>query len=217
MYCSQCGQQQPEDARFCSGCGSQLAQAMAWAAPAVPAQQELPSPLPQKSPNKKILIGLAAASLLAVVGLVVSLALGLSGGGQRSYQWVVKEYFKAVEQADGKKLFDLSINRLSEQLGFLDASKRLEFIYDFEEEVRDDWGSRIETSYTIDETESLPLSDLLDLLDVESLGLNITELMLVTVSYTVRGSEDSDYDTDDFTLLKANGRWYIFDCPIWYI
>lgn len=108
MFCSKCGTQNPDNSRFCKGCGGELRQAAASAAAAAPAPapamaaapaaapaatiMSAPAAAAKKLPVKKpIIIAIAAVVVVALIVLVVSL---FSGPGKVSYSF----------QAEGKSV-----------------------------------------------------------------------------------------------------------------
>ncbi len=80
MYCSQCGRQVPDNARFCQGCGQQLTVPVAQQPlRAQPAPQSSGQPTPKKQGGK---IALMIALSLVLVGGITALVVYLLGGGK---------------------------------------------------------------------------------------------------------------------------------------
>lgn len=83
MFCHNCGRQLPEDARFCSYCGTdlgELTEFRAKAAESVPRRQEQPAGVPlfqdeqppvKKKSKKGLVIGIIAALILAAAAIIL--------------------------------------------------------------------------------------------------------------------------------------------------
>ena len=79
MFCSTCGKENPDNAKFCAGCGKPIAQAAAQPAAAPPVQQTIinMAPPPQAAPAAPAAAGISPKSR-AVTG-VLAFFLGWAG------------------------------------------------------------------------------------------------------------------------------------------
>ena len=179
--------------------------------------------------RKKVLIGVVAL-LVVAAAVAVGFMLGQggdkagekptpsTGGGNKDYEKVIKEYFQAIEQFDSEKFASLSVYSLHD--GF--------FFDDIKEYLQNEFGRSIETTYTILDAEYFSVSDYYDIYnDVLSSGfsnwfldsipwleaLEPKELVKVNVKFHIRGTEDSQSGTDSFELAKVNNRWYTVQDP----
>jgi hypothetical protein len=71
MFCSNCGKENPDNAKFCAGCGKPIAQAAAQPAAAPPVQQTIinMAPPPQAAPAAPAAAGISPKSR-AVTGVL---------------------------------------------------------------------------------------------------------------------------------------------------
>ena len=161
--------------------------------------------------NKKVLIGVAAVVLIATA--VVGLIFGL-GSDSKGYERVIKEYYSAIEQVNGRKMFDLSFHSI-EKNAFV-AELKAEFVESFEDDVNYFWGSDIKTTHMIIDVEFDDAFNYFSYIPdrsqwIQRIGLK--KLAMITVTYTISCNGDTDSDTDSFYVAQIKNRWYLVEDP----
>ena len=141
MHCSNCGASVPENAKFCSHCGSPLRATQ----PAQPTQPVQPAQ-PAKSPRKKrhvvrwvlltLLVAAILAFALAAVGIIPrfwSFASSNGGGEQATHdKWAAQDEETGVQvpETELTGVDPDSVRRTLEGAGFTDV--KVEWFYDFD-------------------------------------------------------------------------------------
>ena len=172
------------------------------------------------SASKKARIG--AAALLVVAVLAASLVLGLGGcgkvndnptpgnGGSKDYEIIIEEYFKAIEQADGEKLFSLSHDSLAR--GAYDENSvawaQKTFLDEYFRPMMSFIGTNIKATYAI--------------LDVGweapsmqwEIDAGINEYVYVEINATIRGTENARTAEGCMLFARVDGRLYFDQNPL---
>ena len=230
-YCSNCGQEMPVGARFCSGCGAaqsqpqQIQQSMQPQQPQPqPVQQQYGQPMQpqfygmpmngfmQPKKNKKPLI--IILSILAVLCIAAAIVLPLNLNGKASSKRVLKEYISAVEQRDYSRMVSVYLpedrewydDYVNEYFGG-NGTRYIEYNYGRIRNV--DWSVREVSELSDRELDELN-EDIAGSYDED---YTVTRAFRYTLEMTITyedGETDTD-DEDDIYVIKVGSRWYLLD------
>ena len=230
-YCSNCGQEMPVGARFCSGCGAaqsqpqQIQQSMQPQQPQPqPVQQQYGQPMqpqfygmpmngfmqPKKSKKPLIII----LSILGVMCIAAAIVLPLNLNGKTSSKRVLKEYISAVEQRDYSRMVSVYLpedrewydDYVNEYFGG-NGTRYIEYNYGRIRNV--DWSVREVSELSDRELDELN-EDIAGSYDED---YTVTRAFRYTLEMTITyedGETDTD-DEDDIYVIKVGSRWYLLD------
>lgn len=207
MFCGNCGTPNNDSDVFCAGCGAKLI------------QESVPTPAPvapvQKKPNKKLIIGIAAAVVVLIVALVLIFTLG-GEDEANTPESVVSTFMDAVLEPDMSKILDIVPEAvLAEELG--DKNDRADWVEDEEEdlayvyEIFDDYYDEWEITYEIKKVEDVSeniLERCQDYYDDEY-DCKVSAAKKVTVRVTAKLGESKQRETFSCYVVQIGGRWYI--------
>lgn len=213
MFCDKCGNNNPNDAKFCEACGNPITSPQAPTAPTAPMGGTYYPPAPAKpsgsNPAGKIIaIIIAIAVIAAAVFGVVKLVGCVTGGGVEA---PVKNFVKFINNGDTDallKAFPESYTKdMEDYLKDVDAM----MLRMMEQEYGDDY----KVSYKITDKKKIDKDDLKDIEDeenemLESLDIDKIEIKdgyELEVELKVKGSEDEDEDELEISVYKVDGRW----------
>ncbi len=206
MFCGNCGTPNNDSDVFCAGCGAKLI------------QEPVPAPAPvapvQKKPNKKLIIGIAAAALVLIVALVLIFTLGGDDEADTP-ESVVTTYMESFLKADISNLLDLIPEPvLEENLGgkdgrdnwVEDGNDQLEYIYDCFDDYYDEW----ELTYEIKKVEDVDQDTLEEIQEYYDEEYDCTVSAAKEVTVRVTAKLDGSKEREDMTLyvIQIGGRWY---------
>lgn len=210
-FCSNCGNELAEDAKFCGGCGAaQTQQAQPQEAVNQQPAHETPVANQGKKNQKPLIIGAAAAAVTFFIAFILVIALLFSGGG---YQKPIKNMIKGME----KKNYDTFVkafpeetqeyfDELLERGNYTKSAFMKERLADLESE----YGKNIKLSYKITDKTRIKDKDELERIE-NKYGLEDTPKAAyeVEVELTIKGSKDKDTEDMDLVVAKIGGKWYI--------
>jgi uncharacterized membrane protein YvbJ len=213
MFCGKCGAKNDDSAVFCAECGNRI-QAAAPVAPAAPAANPAPAaPVATGSKPGFTLnnrnIGIIAVAAVAVIALLIS-CFFIFGG--RSYKDVVKDYFKATEKADAKLMMELLPDDLikyvmkEEDMTKKEMTEELQDSLDMIHRYYDE----VKISYEITDTEDFDKDELKEIKEMyEEIDVKVKDAMIVEVEVTMELDGDERTTTQELTLIKVGGSWYL--------
>lgn len=174
-----------------------------------------------KASNNKILKKLpvfAVAAVVVVVGLVF-LFRCVVGSGSLTMKGAVKDYFKAVENGDGRKIMNATLSnpmikvvKESEDLTKKDIIDSLEVDYDTYGMKVDYRNIEIEDKEKWDKDEVDEFNE--SCKDGSGIDPHVKKVYDIEVSYEYRYSYDGEWgdwseESIDLSAYKSNGNWYV--------
>ena len=214
MFCGKCGAKNDDSAVFCAECGNRI-QAAAPVAPAAPAANPAPAAAPVATGSKPGFtlnnrnIGIIAVAAVAVIALLIS-CFFIFGG--RSYKDVVRDYFKATEKADAKLMMELLPDDLikyvmkEEDMTKKEMTEELQDSLDMIHRYYDE----VKISYEITDTEDFDKDELKEIKEMyEEIDVKVKDAMIVEVEVTMELDGDERTTTQELTLIKVGGSWYL--------
>jgi uncharacterized membrane protein YvbJ len=214
MFCGKCGAKNDDSAVFCAECGNRI-QAAAPVAPAAPAANPAPAAAPVATGSKPGFtlnnrnIGIIAVAAVAVIALLIS-CFFIFGG--RSYKDVVKDYFKATEKADAKLMMELLPDDLikyvmkEEDMTKKEMTEELQDSLDMIHRYYDE----VKISYEITDTEDFDKDELKEIKEMyEEIDVKVKDAMIVEVEVTMELDGNERTTTQELTLIKVGGSWYL--------
>lgn len=229
-YCSNCGQEMPVGARFCSGCGAaqsqpqQIQQSMQPQQPQPqPVQQQYGQPMqpqfygmpmngfmqPKKSKKPLIII----LSILGVLCIAAAIVLPLNLNGKASSKRVLKKFFSAIEQRDYYRMVSVL---LPEEREWYDEKVNAYYGGNAADFMENRYGDMRDIEWTIRDVRELS-DDELDELNEDIAGYYDENYIATRAFYydlelnvTYEGGE-TDTDNDDFYVIKVGSKWYLGD------
>lgn len=229
MFCPSCGRANPDEAKFCEGCGAALAAPVAQQVEEYAAEPEYTySPeyeTPAPSNNNPLKLILAIAIPVVAIALVVGILFGF-GVFTHPSEKTAKKYLEALVKGDGKAIYSVTVDpyRLEEMLDseYLDYDDKEDVIDEFvdnAEETRDnledEYGDNVKLKdfevkkvikYKKDEVKELA-EYLADEYDYDDGALQ--DVRVLKIKATIKGSDDEETDTNEMVLTKIKGKWYV--------
>ncbi len=239
MFCQNCGSNNPNGAMFCENCGTRLpsavaapAETSAWSAPGW--SGSTPSSAPSSAPGStpagtpggmayatpggygrpaapadnniiKMIIAVALVAIIAVVGVFG--ACSLFGGGP-------EKPVKYIEQAFNKRDLDILKKALPEQYTENDTTDltQSEAILFGAYESR--YGTDFKTKFKVISKSKCSDSEIADIEkrmnnEVNGEFMDVKAAYILKVEAKIEGDRDSDVDTNDVTVVKIGGKWYL--------
>ncbi len=219
-FCSNCGSEMKEGSMFCSNCGAKAADA---------GQQEVSNAqgMPNYSsngypgyaqqgnkPNNNKIIGMAVVgvAVLAVVFLLVKLfgAIGTSG-----YETPIKYICEGMQKGSYKTMKKAFPEYITDQLDRYFGDDAEDTMDELVESLKDEYGKGVKITYKIIDKDKLDKDDIEELEDEVKYRYNkkvkIKEAYELEVKMKVKGSEGSDEDEMDVTVIKVGSKWYLYD------
>ncbi len=211
MFCGKCGAKNDDSAVFCAECGNRIAAAQS-AAPAAPAATEAPATATGSKPGFTLNnrnIGIIAVAAVAAIALIIG-CFFIFGG--RSYKDVVKDYFKATEKADAKLMMELLPDDLIKYVMKEEDMTKKEMTEDLQDSLDriHKYYDKVKISYEITDTEEFDKDDLKDIKEMyKEIGVKVKDAMVVEVEVTMELDDDERTTTQELTLIKVGGSWYL--------
>ncbi len=228
MFCPNCGNNNPDDSKFCENCGSKLeAQAPTMEEPAgdsyvPPCEPVYTAPAGGSAAKSLVPVVAGIVAVIAVVAVVLSLGIFKHGSEK-----TLEKMLKATVKGDGKTMYELSVDpyRLEYMLDndYMDYDDEQDVIDEYKDraedkldDLEDEYGTRLKasveikkvTKYDKDDIETLAeyLSDL-KVYDYPEDALQ--DVRVIKCRTTIKGSEDEDSETEEIVLNKIDGKWYM--------
>jgi uncharacterized membrane protein YvbJ len=214
MFCGKCGAKNDDSAVFCAECGNRI-QAAAPVAPAAPAANPAPAAAPVATGSKPGFtlnnrnIGIIAVAAVAVIALLIS-CFFIFGG--RSYKDVVRDYFKATEKADAKLMMELLPDDLIKYVMKEEDMTKKEMTEDLQDslDMIHRYYDEVKISYEITDTEDFDKDELKEIKEMyEEIDVKVKDAMIVEVEVTMELDGDERTTTQELTLIKVGGSWYL--------
>lgn len=229
MFCPSCGRANPDEAKFCEGCGAALAAPVAQQVEEYAAEPEYTySPeyeTPAPSNNNPLKLILAIAIPVVAIALVVGILFGLDVFTHKSEK-AVKKAMLATLKGDGEALYEVTVDphMLEEMLDseYSDYDDEADVIDEFKdraEDIRDnledEYGDNLKlkefkvkkvTKYKKDEIKELA-EYLEEEYDYDDGALQ--DVRVLKVKTTIKGSDDDESNTDEIVVTKIKGKWYV--------
>lgn len=210
MYCTKCGKQNEDNAKFCVACGEKLdgtqEQSTAY-------QMGINMPYQaKKKSHKKAVIGIAVVAVI----LILIISAGTSGSG-RGYEETVDKYLTAQFDGDAEAVFEMipekAVNYLAEEADYdkdemiQEVNKSLkQQMNKIDKYLGKDW----EISYEITETEDIKGDDLSDLKsDYKDMGMGISAAKKITIEITIKAGDTETATSMNIGVIETGGSWYI--------
>lgn len=195
---------------FCPNCGKEIPDG------AICDCQNIENPIP-KGKNKLILpVGVAVVAVAVIIGV------SSAGGG---YKKTVKDYIKAVNKCDTKKLLSVTIpeNKMKEikkeaKGSIIDWDALLDKMDDALEgafkELEDDYGKNVKFSVKISDKEKIKGDDLDELQEEyeDIYDAEVKKAYKLKVEMTIKGKDDKDTKKSSLYVVKVKGDgWKVYD------
>jgi len=230
MFCSKCGYQLADDAKFCEKCGASTAEEQS-VEEATPVAEEIPAAdgyqleyAPIEMPAAPAGVSKAVPAIIAVAAVaILAIILAVSGVFKHGSEKALDKYFKSIVKEDGEAFFEVSVDPYRLE-NFIDND-----VYDDEEDCIDAYGDMAEEFYEMLEDaygENLKIDyeirkvtkydkdeieDLAEYLEEERdypAGV-LKDVRVLKVRVTIEGEDDDDKNTDEVVLTKIDNKWYV--------
>lgn len=211
MFCGKCGSECDEDTVFCPNCGEKVGQELDAPVNAVE------SSIDQQGKMIGNILRIAIAVVVVVVVVIGVKTIFFSKG----YVKVVKKYYKAVENADGKELMSLFPDEYNEYLmDVSDYDDEEEMIEDKDEALEDSWdeakdsfGEDVAFTYEIQKCKELDEDELKeineDYKDDFDFEEEVSKGYEVKVRVIMEGEDKKESETQKLNVIKIKGKWYL--------
>ncbi len=218
MFCSKCGSQLPEGAKFCGNCGAPVEEvnAVVSESPAVDDVYDAAETGRRLGNRDLIIIGLAA--IAAVV--VIMLFAGIGNGFRKP----IRQYFKGYEQFDASKIADSMAPFIYESDGY----SKSEYKADVQEELDQEKAYLSETgsfkiSYTIENARNCGTYEISSVMDDMTLYYGLSESDIpnvrkmksvnldITFEYSFDGEKHEETEAETAYVGKIGSKWYMID------
>ncbi len=218
--CTACGFELKDDDVFCTSCGAKQDAAPA-GAPNV-AADPINSYVEKAKKNPLLLIIPAAAILLFVIILIAIIVAVFAGGAYKkplnTYEDVFfsgkadrieklapEEYWDYIEEK-----YDITVKDV---IKYYEDEEYFEKTLDALEE---DCGKNIKVKYKVEEKDELTDKELDSIKEALKAKYdiprkNVTKAYELDVEWTVKGKDDEKDDEQKMTVVKIDGKWYIYD------
>lgn len=196
MFCSQCGAEIKNDAKFCPACGARQK-----------AEDE------GKANRKRKTSRFTAAVIIIVVLAVVVMTLG-----SRSYKKVVDVYVNATFDGEADKIINLipdkaldyalEANGYATKSAFSQEAQSMldQQIQNIQYLLGDDW----KVSYEIQDVSDVKGSDLEDTKDFYSdIKVKVSAAKIADVKLTIEGGDYKQDTSMDIAMIKVGHSWYL--------
>ena len=196
MFCSQCGAEIRNDAKFCPACGARQK-----------AEDE------GKANRKRKTSRFTAAVIIIVVLAVVVMTLG-----SRSYKKVVDVYVNATFDGEADKIINLipdkaldyalEANGYAAKSAFSQEAQSMldQQIQNIQYLLGDDW----KISYEIQDVSDVKGSDLEDIKDFYSdIKVKVSAAKVADVKLTIEGGDYKQDTSMDIAMIKVARSWYL--------
>ncbi len=219
-FCMKCGSEIPENSEFCPKCGKKLGGSNSSAG------------------NRNVLPFVIGGGIaIAVVVLAISLVLVRGGdsskkvtgenilesipGGkdsenetkENSPESVALEFWKAYYSGDADKFAQLMLpaeydSLIDEEYDSLESNLKEDF-KEWAKTAKEEYGT---ITFEYESKEKLTGDELDENKDILSsfYGINISEAYYVTLKVTAKGTTDSFGGSEDFAVVKYDGKYYVF-------
>ena len=196
MFCAKCGQQIPDDSKFCEFCGASFEESAgdqgsaANASPVDAIKNNVNDFVNGKKNDKQLLIiGAVAVVALLLIFVVVNAVFGSSP------KKTLKKYIKGAAEMDFKDVWNSTLSAKN-------AQKKLD-VYDEDdyEDAYDEAKDAFDEAKEEMEDEDVEVKVKVDIKDVEKIGKSDREF-----EWACEWLEDQDYDSDKvkkFAIVKA--------------
>lgn len=206
MFCTKCGQQIPDDAKFCEFCGEKFGESAGAPKenPVNTLKKGVDNLMSEKKDNKQlIIIGVVAAVALIAVIIIFSLLFGSSP------KKAVKNYYKdRLKAMNGEYTSDSfwGCNKAESKLKLEEVEYKLK-----------DFKIKKVTKYSKDDDEFENVVDYVDD-EMDGEGKKIKGVAVVKVKGKILtfidGDEEDDEERkieDELVVVKIGGKWYVTD------
>lgn len=205
MFCTKCGAQNDNSARFCIKCGEKLEST------AVTVTKANPTALANLTKDKRGLI-----TVIAGVVAVIMLFSLIFGG--RGYKKTVSNFMDAFMDLDAKGMVEMMpdkvLDKVLEEQGY--GKNDLKFlIAELQEELDDSMAymgmfGELKMDYEILGAEDVPKEDQSFLREQYSeIGVKISDVKVVEVEITVEVMDMTQSETVEVVVIKIGRSWYI--------
>lgn len=227
MFCDQCGLANEEGSKFCEGCGAPL---QTEDTSAVDSIAETPVeeggfgdvPAAVSNPLAKIMPFIIGIGAIALV-VILLFAFGVFKKGSLK---VTEKYIKACIKADGKAIYEATIDPASleritdkEMHDCKDEEDIIEFLTEEAEEQKDHLEEELGDNVKVTKIEKKKIKNY-EKRDIKKVNKYLEEtydcdedyisgLACVKVKVTYKGSDDDDSETMEFITIKVKGKWYV--------
>ena len=225
MFCRKCGTENPNDARFCSNCGTPMSSGVAMdngQSENPTSTAERPEPMPRKPKGKHsgVIIAIVAVLVVSLIASAVFFTRVIGIGG-RSYEDTIDEMVEAVNDADIEAFLKLIpkevIIHVLEQEGYTGSKKEL--LEQAQELLQNEWNNSqgstliseaVDVDYEILDAEDVK-GDALDSLKEEykAAGVRVSAAKNVSVRFTIEAFGFSQDTIQNVPLIKVRGSWYL--------
>lgn len=210
MFCGKCGKEFDDNTVFCPNCGERLEKSVS-----VPPVEINSSVERQGKIIGNILRGVVAVAVIVLVIMGVKKIFFPD-----SYEKLVKEYCKAIEENDGEKLLSLIPDDYIEAaLEDGDFENEEELAGEMEDQMKEAWGKAKDTygddiNFSCEIVESTKDEDRMKKRNMEmeeeyNLKEEISEYYKLELKIKMEGDKGSGSTTNNIGVMKIDGNWYL--------
>lgn len=234
MFCEKCGQANPDEAKFCEGCGADLKaveveevvvgeEVAVEETPAAAEETNVFDDVVESVKNNdlvKKIISIAVPVVAVILAVIILASLGVfTHGSERA----VKKYFKAMVKGDGKAVYNLTVDPyelekyLDNEIYDDEADAIDEYIEDAEDTVdylEDEYGERLKVKVEVKKVTKYDKKEVKELAEhlAEEYDYDdgaLKDIRVLKVKTTIEGKDDDDSDTGEIVVAKIKGKWYV--------
>lgn len=224
-FCSNCGTEMKDGAVFCSQCGTKVAEDIL--------QKELShvpdttKPIPnidtyytegdnKKSHNK--MIGMAVVGVVVLLGLFLLVKLfGLvtTPGYERPVKYMVAGMEDGKFRTMMKAFPDYITDDIEHMMDSFYDGDPDDFMDEMLGSLETMYGKKVKISYDIKDKEKLSKAEIKeleeDIDDMYDEDVNIKSAYQLKIKMKIKGSKESDENTDSLTVIRIGSKWYLSD------
>lgn len=219
MYCTRCGTENEDDAKFCEQCGEKFQNTVDNVIPAVLPNEYVDKYIPEKEERGYANIKIIPIIILIILTVLVLMFPKLILSGQAEKR-VVKEFVEAEMTCDADKIVEFLPEEILNAIETEGGMSKAEFTEALQDNLdsamntlKNTLGEEWEYSYDIKRIKSVSKEELEELKekyrDETELNLDISEAKTAEIDLTAGDGETESNSVLDISIIKIKNKWYL--------
>ena len=219
-FCSNCGSELKEGTVFCSNCGTKVAEAVEQTPDNTQVMPNYTSNAYNgynqqgNKPNNNKMIGMAVVGVAALVVLFILVKL-FGAITTPGYEKPIQYVCNGIEDGSFKTMMKAFPEYITDQMEDYYGDEMDELMDGMVENLKDEYGKKVKITYRVKDKDKMDKSDIKELEQNVKYSydekVKIKEAYELEVEMKIKGSEGSDKDTSDITVIKVGSKWYLYD------